>query len=281
MAITLCCDTGIDDALAIAVARGLQLDVTAVVATAGNTDLEHAAYNTAGVVTLCGLPAPVWRGPAAPRSGQPHRSDHCHGRDGVGGVAGLLPSGPPAVPFDPEALAGDLVVTGPLTVVAEALAAGAVIESVTWMGGAVHHPGYVTPHAELNAWWDPVAVADVVDAGIPLAVVPLDVTTTIVLRADDLRRLHEGGATAQWCARASGYVVEHHGQQYAHDPSTVLAYVDPSFFTWQTGTLHVAVAGEEAGATRLLAGDGPHRVALTARVDEVRERLLLAILACP
>ncbi|HEX9257973.1 MAG TPA: nucleoside hydrolase [Acidimicrobiales bacterium] len=281
MSITLCCDTGIDDALAIAVARGLDLAVAAIVATAGNADLDTAARNTAGVVALCGIGAPVCRGPALPRSGRPHRSASFHGPGGLGGVSTHLPDGAPPREADLGALAGDLIVTGPLTVAAEALEAGAAIERLLWMGGAVHHPGNVTPHAEFNAWWDPHAVAEVAASGVALDIVPLDVTTTVVLRADDLRRLHEGGQTAHFCGRAAGYVIEHHDHMYAHDPATVLAYLRPELFTWERGTLSVDVEGERAGATRFTAGDGPHRVALKADVDTVRELILAAILACP
>src|SRR6266849_5299180 len=44
------------------------------------------------------------------------------------------------------------------------------------MGGAVAAPGNVTPAAEFNFYVDPEAAALVFDAGLPLELVPLDVT---------------------------------------------------------------------------------------------------------
>jgi purine nucleosidase/pyrimidine-specific ribonucleoside hydrolase len=78
-----------------------------------------------------------------------------------------------------------LVALGPLTNVAIALARDrdrfARLSRLVVMGGAVRVPGNVTPAAEFNFFTDPDAVAVVLASGIPVEVVPLDVTRQVLL----------------------------------------------------------------------------------------------------
>ena len=57
-----------------------------------------------------------------------------------------------------------------------------------WMGGAFSG-GNVTPAAEFNCWWDPEAVARVLQAGIELVIVPLDATRHATLTPTEIARL--------------------------------------------------------------------------------------------
>ena len=79
---------------------------------------------------------------------------------------------------DPGAIT--LCALGPLTNIAMALVkapevAGKVRELVV-MGGACFELGNVTPAAEFNIHVDPHAAAIVFDSGIPITMIPLDVT---------------------------------------------------------------------------------------------------------
>ena len=56
------------------------------------------------------------------------------------------------------------------------------------MGGAVAVPGNVTPGAEFNFYVDPEAAAAVFAAGLPIDLVPLDVTKQVVLSQAELAR---------------------------------------------------------------------------------------------
>jgi inosine-uridine nucleoside N-ribohydrolase len=276
---TLCCDTGIDDAIALATAAGLALDVPKVVAVAGNVALPDVAENTARVLALAGLQAEVVLGPAVPLGEEGHRSDRFHGSDGLGGTRSLLPNA--ELPVQEGLPSGAVVATGPLTAVALALAEGLPVGPLVWMGGAVRRAGNVTRHAEFNAWWDARATAIVLDA-LPLRMLPLDVTTTLVLRDDHIERLAAGqGHTARWCARAARFIVESRGPVYLHDPAAVVASTRPDLFSWEAVTLAGVPDGDERGATRVVAEGGPHEVAMHADVDAVVETILGAVLACP
>jgi purine nucleosidase len=63
------------------------------------------------------------------------------------------------------------------------------IREILCMGGAIHHPGNTTPVAEFNVYVDPHAAHIVYHAGIPLTLVPLDVTYRCVLSMQDIQRL--------------------------------------------------------------------------------------------
>jgi purine nucleosidase len=94
-----------------------------------------------------------------------------------------------------------LMVTGPLTTVATALTLAPEIESkiqeIVWMGGALNVPGNVEKvfapehdgSAEWNAFWDPFAVEQIWQTNIPLLLCPLDLTNTVPVTNEFIRRL--------------------------------------------------------------------------------------------
>jgi purine nucleosidase len=188
-------DPGIDDAVAILLALASpELEVLALVAVAGNVPLAATARNAGALVELAGRPdIAVYAG--CPRPIGPNRLDaeRAHGASGLGDL--VLPE--PAQPVRPEhgvlwlietlraAEPGSITLCalGPLTNIAAALvmapeiAAG--IAELVLMGGASHWRGNVTPAAEFNIHADPPAAAIVFDSGLPITMVPLDVTTSV------------------------------------------------------------------------------------------------------
>lgn len=198
------CDTGIDDALAIALLLA-RADVTlAGIGTVhGNTSAARAAANTLGLLALAGrtgIPVTVGGGPAG------DGVVAVHGGNGVGGA--VLPSGERPDPRTPAdllvALArrhpGELhvIATGPCGNLAAALRAEPrlpdLVASVTVMGGAVRVTGNRPGGAESNLAEDPAAAATVLAAGWPLTLVPLDVTLQHRWSEADADRLRAGGS---------------------------------------------------------------------------------------
>lgn len=186
------CDTGIDDAIALLyLCLTPGVDLRAVTTVAGNTSAEQAAVNTLQVLETAGrTDVPVAAGAATTLRGDTNEeATFVHGEGGLGGVR--LPA--PTAALDPRhaaelivdtarAAGGDLEIlaTAPLTNLALALRAEPrlpqLVRHVTVMGGAVHHPGNISPVAEANIGHDPEAAALVLAAGWDLTVVPLDVT---------------------------------------------------------------------------------------------------------
>ena len=56
-----------------------------------------------------------------------------------------------------------------------------LFRDVVVMGGAFHHQGNITSHAEANVWHDPEAAELVLGAGWPVTLVPLDATHPTVV----------------------------------------------------------------------------------------------------
>jgi purine nucleosidase len=94
-----------------------------------------------------------------------------------------------------------LLVTGPLTNVAEVLQlypeAEKKIKKVVWMGGALNVSGNVDTYLEpgqdgsmeWNAFWDPEAVRTVWNSSVPIVLCPLDITNTVPVTIDLVRKL--------------------------------------------------------------------------------------------
>jgi purine nucleosidase len=234
------CDTGVDDALAIALLLATPGAAPAAIGTvSGNTTAAQAARNTLDLLALAGRDdIPVAVGAHDPLDGGfGGGAAQVHGDNGIGGV--LLPTAARG-PVDGDAVGllidlarahpGELRVlsTGPLTNLALALrlepGLPALVRDVTAMGGAVRVPGNMAGNAEANIANDPPAAAAVLAADWPVTLVPLDVTMEHRFDEADQQALHDGGAlTAALGAMLTGYFdfyVEGLGRREVplHDP---------------------------------------------------------------
>jgi purine nucleosidase len=191
------CDTGVDDALALAYLLATPaVEVVGIGTVSGNTSAEQAARNTLDLLAIAGRPGiPVATG-AHDHLTHPYAggASHVHGDNGIGGIelprAEAEPDARSAVELLLELSrthAGELriVAVGPLTNLALALREDpelpARIAEVTVMGGAALVPGNVTAVAEANVFNDPEAAAAVFDADWDVVIVPLDITLEHIL----------------------------------------------------------------------------------------------------
>jgi purine nucleosidase len=202
-------DPGLDDAVAIllALAATEELEVLGIVAVAGNLPLASTERNARRVCELAGRSdVPVYAGCARPMLRPLATAEHIHGEPARDRL--LLPEPTMAlqaqhgVDFLVERLHAaepgtiTLCALGPLTNIAMALVkapeiAGRIAELVV-MGGAGFELGNVTPAAEFNIHVDPHAAAIVIDSGVPITMIPLDVTHQVLTtppRLDALRGL--------------------------------------------------------------------------------------------
>lgn len=202
------CDTGVDDAVALALLAGRpEVQIAGIGTTSGNTSAAQAATNTLAVLALAGrddIPVAIGGPPGGDYRGG---AEDVHGSNGIGGVE--LPPAPRG-PIDGTAAdllvnlarahPGELLVlaTGPMTNLATALRAEArlpeLVAGVTAMGGAVRVPGNVTPRAEANIADDPESAAAAVAAPWPMTLVPLDVTLQHRFTERDLDALRGTGS---------------------------------------------------------------------------------------
>ncbi|MEV4990314.1 nucleoside hydrolase [Pseudarthrobacter sp. LMD1-1-1.1] len=192
--IYLDCDTGIDDALALAYLLASPLaSVVGIGTVSGNVSAAVGARNTLDLLALAGAAdVPVALGANDPLAASFHGgAPWVHGSNGVGEVE--LPASGASLAAESaaamlvrlaRAYTGELrvVAIGPLTNIARALELEpSLVQSVTIMGGAALAPGSITPVAEANIWHDPEAAALVLAADWDVTLVPLDVTMASVL----------------------------------------------------------------------------------------------------
>lgn len=248
-------DPGIDDAVAILLALASpEVEPLGLVAVAGNLPLAATARNARCIVELAGRPEiAVYAG--CPRPIGPHRRDaeHAHGAGGLGDF--VLPEPAGAVRAEHGVLylietlrraapnSITLCALGPLTNIAAALVmapdiAAAVAELVV-MGGGTH--GNVTPAAEFNIHCDPLAAALVFDSGLPIALVPLDVTEGVLSTPERVARLRRLGTR---CGDAVATLIGPRGglgrpPMAMHDPCVVAYLIAPELCRWHDA--HVAV----------------------------------------
>jgi purine nucleosidase len=197
-------DPGVDDALAILLAAASpELRVEALTVVAGNCPVEQGTTNALRVLELVGREdVPVARGMAVPLVRPPGTAADAHGKTGLGAAELPAPACEPVAQHAVDLLIeritaapGEitLVAIGPLTNLAMALRLepdlASAVREVIVMGGAIRAGGNVTPLAEFNVYCDPHAAHVVFHSGMPITLVPLDVTDRVLLTEDDVERL--------------------------------------------------------------------------------------------
>lgn len=208
-------DPGVDDALAILLAlRSPELEVVAITTVCGNVPVEQATRNLFRVLGLVRHPPSllIGQGASRPLLRPLETATQFHGTDGLGELDRARnadgspryqqPSLPRVLPTAQEVWNDclrryphelTLITLGPLTNLALALANEASpirkLRSVISMGGALAVPGNVTKAAEFNIYIDPHAAERVLQSGLPLTLVPLDVGMQVALTRDAIRRL--------------------------------------------------------------------------------------------
>jgi inosine-uridine nucleoside N-ribohydrolase len=281
-------DTGVDDAMALALATRLPgIELVAVTTVAGNVGIDNTTANTWRVLDWLGAGGvPIHRGLSRPLTGDAIDASHIHGESGLGGL--VLPD--PATdtqlrrPFAPEAIvdlvnaepgALTLVFVGPLTNLAAAMALEPTLPSrigrLVVMGGSLGR-GNMTPYAEFNIGADPEASRQVF-AACALTMVGLDVTQQVTVTRELSERLvgqTTPEATIVREATAHFFREGAVGSPHLHDPLAVGVALDPSLCTTKRGTVKIETATAWcAGRTTLEENaDGPHEVCVT--VDSAR-----------
>jgi len=260
-------DPGIDDALAILLAlRSPEVKLEAVTTVGGNANVELATQNALKILELVGdEDVRVAKGYERPGL---KTATSFHGEDGLGNT-GLPPPTRKAESTNAvdlmiseiktERYGISLVTAGPLTNLAKAVEKDPSIRDyvreVIVMGGAIGVPGNVTPAAEFNIYTDPEAAQTVFASGLPITLVPLDVTTQVVLRPDHLAKIEEANTElTDFIGRMVRYYMEASKRFggldgcYLHDPLAVGFAIDNSIA--RTEMVHVEVETHKGAVTR-------------------------------
>jgi inosine-uridine nucleoside N-ribohydrolase len=203
--VILVADPGIDTAVAIALAlNDPELEVLALVATAGNVSADRATKNAHIIVEQIDPPRWPRLGSALPIEYDGASTD-LNGGDGLGGLdfpCVQLHHSHPSDKLIADTLRqypGEvaILVLGPCTVLARALdrdpELARLIQRLVIVGGAVTEPGDVTPVAEFHFWCDPASARQVLRCSVPITLLPLDVTHKFIFSPGDCGKLGSAG----------------------------------------------------------------------------------------
>lgn len=245
--IILDCDPGHDDALALLLANAHPaIELLAVTTVAGNQTLDKTTRNARRVMSFAGIKeVPVAAGAARPLMRDQMTAPEVHGDSGLDG----WPFEEPEIGQDPrhavdliaETVAANdevtLVPVGPLTNIALALHrhpdAMAKVKDIVLMGGS-SGLGNTTPAAEFNILADPEAAHIVFSSGLPVTMVPLDLTHQAMVTPQILERMRAvGNPVAEMAVALLGFysqaIADANGLWGAalHDPCAVARVIRP------------------------------------------------------
>jgi purine nucleosidase len=221
-------DPGIDDSLAILLALASpEVKLEALTVVSGNSTAQQGVINALGVLELArSVEIPVAQGATIPLIQPLLVATETHGEVGIGYARLPLPTRKPvqqhAVDLIIDMVLANpgeigLVAIGPLTNIALAVRREPrimdAVREVFIMGGAIRAGGNTTPLAEYNIYCDPHAAHIVFHSGLPITLVPLDVTYQAILTRKDVDRLLEiQSPISHFIADATRFYMEFHNE---------------------------------------------------------------------
>lgn len=290
-------DPGIDDALAVALATSTnKIRILGACGTVGNVSSELAASNLASLFDLFGVHVPVFRGQSVLCPKLPFDPSLAHGMNGLGDV--ILPKSASSIQdshqiIDTFELSDKISILsfGPLGDVANLLEdyprVKTRIDQILLMGGSMT-AGNVTTTAEFNIYANPKAANAVFNSGIPVKIVPLDVTQKVRLLEDDMMRIKQiNSPISDALYRMLKFYFAFHKEFegfsgcYTHDPLAVAALLWPEQFTFSRVPVFVDTRiGRTYGMTifdtrcRSVNSNSVVEVATDVDVDRIKELML-------
>ncbi|XP_043688460.1 probable uridine nucleosidase 2 [Telopea speciosissima] len=266
-------DPGIDDAMAIFLAlQSPEVDVIGLTTIFGNVYTTLATRNALHLLEIAGrTDIPVAEGShvTITKGTKLRIADFVHGTDGLGNQNFPPPNGKPieqsAAAFLVEKAnlypgKVTVVALGPLTNIALAIELdpgfSEKIGQIVILGGAFSVNGNVNPAAEANIFGDPDAADIVFTSGADILAVGINVTHQVVLTDADRDKLAQSkGKFAQYLCKILEVYFSYHRDAYEtkgvylHDPTALLAAVNPSLFTFAEGVVRVQKNGIMRGLT--------------------------------
>jgi purine nucleosidase len=148
-----------------------------------------------------------------------------------------------------------LCTLGPLTNIATAFARAPDIASrakeLVMMGGGFFEGGNITPAAEFNIYVDPDAAKAVFASGIPIVMMPLDVTHQLLTTKARVAKIAALGTRpaqvlVEWLAFFERFDIEKYGSDGGplHDPSVIAYLLKPELFSGRDCNVEIETGSE-------------------------------------
>ena len=257
-------DPGVDDALTFLLALSSpEIKLEALTTTQGNVTVDKATRNALAVLELAGAGhIPVAQGSALPLVQPLRASDLVHGKSGVGNSKLSEPGNQPVAQHAVDFLIDKVLAEpaeisifpiGPLTNIAMAIRKetrfAESVKELVIMGGAIREGGNISPLAEFNIYVDPHAAHIVFHSGIPITLIPLDVTHKCILKQEHIDRLLKiKSPISKFISDAMHDYMEfslERGQAGCalHDPLTLATILAPELLTLKEYYVDVDISG--------------------------------------
>ncbi len=260
-------DPGQDDAVALLLAlASKELEILGITCVAGNVPLSLTSENARKILELTRYTEiPVFAGADRPIKRTLVTAEHVHGKTGIDGPVLEKPKiklqSKEAIEFIIETILSypkdeiTLCTLGPLTNIGLAFQREprikTLIKEIIMMGGGFFEGGNITPAAEFNIYVDPEAAAEVLVSGIPITMLPLDVThkaLTSRSRIESFRKIGNkaGIATAEMLDFFERFDVEKYGSEGGplHDPNVIAYLLRPEFYEGRYVNVEIEVGSD-------------------------------------
>lgn len=260
-------DPGQDDAVGILLALASpELEILGITAVAGNGTLERTEINVRTICEVAGKPeTKVFAGSIRPLVRPLVTAENVHGKTGLDGYDLPVPTmqlqPQHGVDFIIETLmkeeAGTVTLCplGPLTNIAAALTRepkiAARVKEIVLMGGGYFEGGNITPSAEFNIYVDPHAAAVVFSSGIPIVMMPLDVTHQVLTTEKRIAAIrgigtHVGEVVAAWLEFFERYDEAKYGTDGGplHDPNVIAYLLKPELYSGRHCNVEIEISSE-------------------------------------
>ena len=210
-------DSGADDAAAIILAaKKSNISIEGITVLAGNVDIDHAAGNALMALEIAGATVPVYEGAKESVSKVAFDPFSVFGKDGMGDADLVHPAGKPedkdAVDFILETVKKypgeiEIIALGPATNIANAIQKDPEtmkqVNKIWSLGTAGNGPGNATPVAEFNVCADAEAYKIMLDTGIPVTIIGIDMCDGDAMWTDSqIDKLGASGDAGQFLAKA-------------------------------------------------------------------------------
>jgi purine nucleosidase len=258
-------DPGIDDACAILLALASpEVSLEGLSIVHGNCSLEQGTINALSVLELADAGhIPVAMGSKLPLVQSSLLAPETHGNTGLGYAQLPAPRARPVVQHGIDFLIekilsspGEitLVAIGPLTNVALAIRQEPriiqAVREVIVMGGAIRSEGNTTALAEFNTYVDPHAAHIIYHSGLPVTLVPLDVTYQCVLSQQDVQKMRQvESPITKFVEDATRFYMEFHDEFQSiegcviNDPLALALTFAPELCTYRELPVDVDISG--------------------------------------
>jgi purine nucleosidase len=260
-------DPGQDDAVAILLALASpELEVIGITCVAGNVELDLTTMNACKVCELAGKPeTPVFAGASNPLKRSLVTAKHVHGKTGLDGVDLPTPKMQVAQTFAVDFIIDSLLAAesgeislcalGPLTNLAMAIIKEPKIlpkiNQIVLMGGGFFEGGNITPAAEFNIFVDPEAASVVLNSGVNIVMMPLDVTHKVLASKDFIQKVSSNGSkTGIAVAGLLNFFGRYDSEKYGfdgaplHDPNVILYLLRPDYYGGREINVEVELKSE-------------------------------------